>query len=180
MKTTMKFLMLVCITLAISITSCSKDGDTGPAGPAGINGQDGTDGMDGMDGQDGNANVSSVLVSGVDITIGTNTIMLPELTQDIFDAGFVIGYVTVPGSTTRWESIPVVVGGNVILDITEIRVGNLLLESTFDQTLDFRFVVVAGNSTSGKSSKNIQRELKAAGVNITDYYAVIGYFGLDY
>jgi len=181
MKTTMKFLMLVCITLAISITSCSKDGDTGPAGPAGINGQDGTDGMDGSDGQDGNANVSSVLVSDVDINVGINTVPLPELTQDIFENGFVIGYVTVAGSPARWEAMPTIVGGNVILDITEIQVGSLLIEATFDQVLDFRFVLVAANSTTGKNSgKSIREQMKEDVVNISNYEEVMDYFGLDY
>ena len=100
MKTKILVLLLTCIALTFATTSCSKDGDTGPAGPAGIDGVDGQDGADGVDGTNGNANVVSVLVPGVDITIGRNTISLPELTEDIFNNGFVIGYVTLAGNTT--------------------------------------------------------------------------------
>ena len=173
--------MLFAFALSCS-TEDGEDGAIGPQGiegPAGIDGTDGADGADGADGQDGNANVVSVLVSGVSIITGTNTVALPELTQDIFDTGVVFGYVTVSGNTSRWESIPVVIGGSVVLDITEIQVGNVILDSTFDQVLDFRFVVVSGTSSTGKNSKSsILQGLKDAGVDINNYDQVMDYFGL--
>ena len=54
MKTAIKSLSLVIVLVALTFTSCTKEGETGPMGPAGING---TDGTDGKDGNDGNANV---------------------------------------------------------------------------------------------------------------------------
>ena len=54
MKTAIKSLSLVIVLVALTFTSCTKEGETGPMGPAGING---TDGTDGEDGNDGNANV---------------------------------------------------------------------------------------------------------------------------
>ena len=54
MKTTMKYLGLVIVLIALTFTSCSKDGEIGPMGPAG------QDGINGTDGQDGNANVRTL------------------------------------------------------------------------------------------------------------------------
>ena len=163
-------------TLLIFALSCSsEDGEDGAIGPQGMQGPAG---VDGEDGEDGNANVVSVFVPDVAITVGRNTIMIPELTEDIFNNGFVIGYVTIAGNTNVWETIPVIVGGgDVALDITQIRVGELDLDATFNQTLDFRFILVAGTSSTGKTSKAAVRdELKNAGVDINDYQAVIDYF----
>lgn len=56
MKTTMKFFAYSILAFAITMTSCTKDGEIGPMGPAGANG---TNGIDGVDGQDGNANVTA-------------------------------------------------------------------------------------------------------------------------
>ncbi len=172
----LKFKLMVMALGAILILSCS--GDDGEDGIDGING---IDGVDGADGADGNANVVSVLVSGVDIVIGDNTIDLPELTQDIFDTGFVIGYTRVPANTDSWESLPVVIGSEVRLDFTEIQVGSVILESTFNQTLNFRFVLVAGTSATGKTSQaTTLKELEKAGIDINNHREVMDYFGLDY
>ena len=167
-------------TLLVFALSCStEDGEDGAPGPQGIQGTAGVDGQDGQDGEDANANVVSVFLPGVSITEGTNNIVLPELTQDIFDNGFVVGYVTVAGNTTAWETIPVVVAGEVILDITRIRVGSLDLDARFDQVLDFRFILVAGTSSTGKNSQAaVRSELKNAGIDINNYQAVLDYFRL--
>jgi len=169
----LKFKLMVMALGAILILSCSgEDGMDGAIGPQGV---------DGIDGQDGNANVVSVLVSGVDIAAGSNTIDLPELTQDIFDNGFIIGYVTIPERPNFWESIPVVIGSEVRLDITEFTVGSVILDATFNQTLNFRFVLVAGTSATGKTSQaTTLKELKEAGIDINNYREVMDYFGLDY
>lgn len=71
MKTKMKFYTIAVMVLALSLASCSKEGDMGPIGPEGPqgeqgpvgpqgpagqdgeDGQDGTDGQHGADGQDG-------------------------------------------------------------------------------------------------------------------------------
>ena len=172
-------LKLVVLALCtILVLSCS--GEDGEDGVPGLQGIEGPAGADGADGVDGNANVVSVFIPEVAITVGRNTIMIPELTEDIFNNGYVIGYVTVSGNTNVWETIPVIVGaGDVALDITQIRVGELFLDSTFDQVLDFRFILVAGTSSTGKTSiLSIRSELKNAGVDISDYEAVMNYFRL--
>lgn len=179
MKTTTKFkYFFLSIIVALAIGCNPEDGEDGAMGPKG---EQGIQGAVGEDGQDGNANVISVFLSAIRIEIGNNTIVIPELTQEIFDTGFVIGYLTVSGSTTRWESIPLISRGEVLLDLTEINVGSLNLYSTVGQTLDFRFVLVEGTSSSGKSSeKTIRARLKNAGVSLGNYEEVMDHFGLDY
>ena len=124
----------------------------------------------------------SVFVPEISIVSGRNTITIPELTEDIFNNGFVIGYTTVSGNTNIWESIPVILrSGDVVLDITQIRVGELDLDSTINDFLDFRFVLVAGTSSTGKSAKRVVlSELKNAGINIKNYEEVMAYFSLEY
>lgn len=75
MKTTMKFMMLAFMALAISITSCSKDeGPQGPIGAQGIQGEQGTAGPEGPAGQDGEALgvPGPAGTNGTDGTNGTN------------------------------------------------------------------------------------------------------------
>ena len=202
MKTSINFIKCASLIFAITLTSCSKDGDIGLQGEQGIQGEDGeqgpagedgtngtngidgtngTDGTNGEDGQDGNANVVSVTFEAKEIVIGQNIFEVPQITQDIFDSGVVLGYVTVSGNNF-WETLPIVVGGNVVLDIDRIGLGEVTLTSTFDQTLDFRFIIIASSSsTTGKSrSESVMERLKKDGVDINDYYAVMDYFGLNY
>jgi len=55
MKTTMNFITCVIMAFAITLTSCSKDGDIGPIGPSGQQGLVGPEGPAGQDGEDGEA-----------------------------------------------------------------------------------------------------------------------------
>ncbi|WP_299258940.1 hypothetical protein [uncultured Aquimarina sp.] len=156
MKTTMKFLTYVMMAFALVLTSC--DGEDG------ANGLDGAIGPQGPSGQDGNANVVSVSVDAYTVAIGQNEILVPELTQEIYDNGFVFGYTTVNGNSF-WETLPVVINENTLLDIDRIEVGKIILTSTFDQTLDFRFVLIEGTDISG--------------FNFSSYEDVQSYYNLD-
>ena len=178
MKTTIKFMTLLAMTLVLALSSCTKDGEIGPAGPAG---PAGIDGIDGTNGENGNANVVSVLLEDQTIENGTNTYDFPELTQSIFDTGVVLGYVKV-SSSDFWESLPLAIAGDIALDIDKIEVERLTLLSTFTQSgLNLRFIFIEGTSSTGKTSHiSILDELKAAGVDINNYDQVIDYFGLDY
>ncbi|OBR39394.1 hypothetical protein A9200_17465 [Maribacter hydrothermalis] len=53
MKTTTNFIKCAILIFAITITSCSKDGDIGPIGPQGEQGIQGDQGPAGEDGEDG-------------------------------------------------------------------------------------------------------------------------------
>ena len=96
MKTTMKLFTYALIILSLTITSCSKDGDTGPIGPTGAQGSDGidgTDGADGIDGVDGNANVeTTIFLNPTWSPSGLMTLQVPSITQDAFDYFLVLGF----------------------------------------------------------------------------------------
>ena len=155
--------VLLALLVAFSFSCSPEDGNDGAIGPAGTNG------VDGANGTDGNANVVSVLIENQAVSTGITTFSVPELTQDIFDTGVVYGYVTVNGND-YWETIPIVSGGSVMLDIDSIRVGEIDIETTFNQSgLNFRFILVASSS----SKLNID-------LGKMSYEEVMDYFGLDY
>ncbi|SEK74870.1 hypothetical protein SAMN04487910_1016 [Aquimarina amphilecti] len=153
MKTTMKFLTYVMMAFALVLTSC--DGEDGA---------NGLDGAIGPAGQDGNANVVSISVDAYTVAIGQNEILVPELTQDIYDNGLVFGYTTVNGNPF-WETLPIVINENTLLDIDRIEVGKIILTSTFDQTLNFRFVIIEGTNISS--------------FDFSNYEEVQNHYGLD-
>ena len=133
----LKLKPLFFVLFIILSFSCSpedgEDGEIGPQGPAGIYGID------------GNANVISVLFENQTINTGDNEFMIPELTQDIFDDGFVFAYVTVTGND-YWETLPLSLGQDIILEIDKIEVGQATIRATFTQSnLKLRFILVEGN-----------------------------------
>ncbi|MFK5877896.1 MAG: hypothetical protein QM478_00215 [Flavobacteriaceae bacterium] len=173
----MKFLTYVTFVLFLSFAVSSCSGDDGAMGPAG------TDGADGTNGTDGNANVTSVIMLGESITIGYNNFAVSELTQDIYDSGVVLGYTTVSGNSF-WETLPVISAADhtVMLEIDRISIGTITLLSTFDQTLNFRFILIASNNSSGRTAnpqQAIYNELADAGVDVNDYYAVCAYYDIN-
>lgn len=162
---TIKFLLYAI--LLVGLTACSaEDGTDGTDGIDGMNGIDGTEGPIGQDGQDGNANVVSILFEDQTVVTGINTFTIPELTQEIFDTGVVYGYVTVTGNE-YWEVMPLSLAGNIILEIDRIRIGELDIKTTFDQSnLRFRFVLIPATATTGR-------------LDFTDYDQVSTYYSLD-
>ncbi len=96
-----QYIFLILIVLFSFSCSDGEDGAIGPAGPQG---------EQGVNGQDGNANVVSVLLEDQTISNGDTVFEIPELTQEIFDSGFVFAYVTVTGNDF-WETLPLSIGG---------------------------------------------------------------------
>ncbi|MFH4967389.1 hypothetical protein V8G61_04205 [Gaetbulibacter sp. M240] len=156
----MKYLVLALL-IAFSFSCSTEDGERGPQGEQGI---------PGVDGKDGNANVISVLFENQTISVGNNVFNIPELTQDIYDNGIVYAYATV-GSNAYWEVLPLSSGGNTILEIDRIEVGQATLKATFTQSnLRIRFVLVAG-TPAGMASE---------GLSHMSYKEAMDYFGLEY
>lgn len=182
MKTSRLFMYLLMV-FAITLTACSDDGEDGMDGmdgAPGIAGQDGADGQDGEDGEDGNANVMSVTINDFSIVDGANDITIPQVTQDIVDSGLVLGYVTVSGNAF-WETIPVVTGGSVILDIDRIFLETVRLTATFSQTLNFRFLIIEGTPAgreAGSTNQDLRNYYEMQGVNFNDYESVKAFFNL--
>lgn len=165
-------LVYVCIA-AFAIYACS-DGEDGAMGPQG------EQGIQGEPGEDGNANVRSYLFEDQEITQGYQSFSVPGITQDILDHGVVFGYfknVTVPVDT--WLTMPYNNSTN-ILNISRIALGESVLFSTFDTTVNLRFVVVEGEEGVSSEGMTVNEELKKAGVDISDFYEVADYYGLEY
>jgi len=180
-----------------------QDGAIGLTGPAGLNGtdgadgtngsdgSDGSDGTDGTDGTDGNANVQTFIhdtssFSGTEISLD-----IPQITQDVIDNDVIISYIfnglnyyQVPGGgpgamyVTRswfrvgyfyipfhnWDGTPYTISAGTVDSVKVI-----LVESTS---------TTSGRTTNSK--QQIYNDLNQAGVDITDYYAVCDYYGIDY
>ncbi|MEX0273890.1 MAG: hypothetical protein AB3N16_05900 [Flavobacteriaceae bacterium] len=179
-------------------------GEQGIQGPAGADGADGTngtngaDGADGADGANGNANVSTYLFDLSDRAGASFSNTIPDMTSDVIENDLIIGYLKRSGGSV-YSPIPsgafVVATGNladVSVDLQTqqfwfffYNVGTSSLKSVPTGSLDRLKVVIAeSTSTSGKSGKSgreqILANMKSAGVDINDYYAVMDYFGLDY
>ena len=147
MKITMKLFMTPLVLLSLVFTSC--DGEDG------INGLDGAIGPEGLTGQDGNANVVSVLLENQTINNGRTIFDVPQLTQEIFDTGFVYAYVT--NRDDRWEALPLTTNQEVVLEIERISLGQIILQANFTQSnLSFRFVLVEGTDASGIDFNNYE------------------------
>lgn len=168
MKSNLKFIMIALFTIAL--TACSSE-----------DGKDGVDGQQGIPGEDGNANVKTYVFENVALTTGNNNVfLLPELTEDIVDNGVVLGYVS--NMEDAWYPMPYLDFGESVA-LYYVTVGSLALSSTIDsQELNFKFVLIGGSSgTGGKKSGEEARtaiydELETAGVDISDYNAVVNYY----
>jgi hypothetical protein len=193
MKTTMKFLGMGLALIAITLTSCSKDGEIGPMGPAG---------QDGLNGTDGNANVRLLTFDYSGVSANDYIQEIPELTQEVLDNDLILGYITTKGAMYQIPQnnigINVTDSGDRVIQTmtTDVRVkmapqsyhlyfyrsgtsySQLLPKRSF---IKLKIIIAKSSSITGKTNKEtIRTELKSAGVDINDYYAVMDYFGLEY
>ncbi|SHJ95066.1 collagen-like protein [Pseudozobellia thermophila] len=203
MKTTLRFLFCMFMSIGLLTTSCSKDGDVGPIGPQGeqgIQGEEGPQGPQGPAGEDGNANViasewfslsfEKTLVNGIPHFNGNRA--APEITSDIVEEGTVIvygklnGYVESIWPTDKVAQFPITVMHYVLGD-TQIAVykayiseGNIQINITENNDIHDgvspydRFRYVVIPSSSTTG--------KSQGPNFDkmSYQEVMDYLGLDY
>jgi len=198
MKTSIKFLTYGFLALAMTITSCTKEGPQGEQGIPGAEGLQGEQGETGPAGAVGNANVQTYVFDLSDIT-ESNSIpnSLSALTEDVVDNDLIIGYLQNSQGNTYY-AIPAGVwpnGTGGFYDVeADIAVGTYWVHFYQVGTQTFmpiggielgklKIVIAESNSTTvaGKSSKeSTLSKMKNAGVDINDYYAVMDYFGLEY
>ncbi|MCK0136572.1 collagen-like protein [Arenibacter sp. S6351L] len=208
MKTSKKFLGLVIAVMALTFTSCSKDGEIGPIGPTGPrgeqgiqgatgangevgeDGEDGQDGIDGVDGQDGNANIIASEWISSQFPEGTAfTYFLVDddrITNELVAEAAILAY----GLDTTGAVAPLPVSSNnesysYVLYPQFLQIGFFAksvdgTNETFDILSAFRYVIIPTTMTGKTSGTNIHSILKNAGIDINDYYAVMDYLGLDY
>jgi hypothetical protein len=202
MKTTLSNLMFAAFFfIAAGFISCEGDkGDTGPAGADGVDGIDGVDGTDGTDGADGNANVIIISLLEEDITwtagsyLGRTsnvfTLDTTAVTQDIVDHGTVLGFCTI---NPTWYALPFTwenaagTSRQYVFHTYALDMINLYAYQTsgvlFPGAItEYRFLLITDNTVLTKSSsgKNVLSRMEQAGVDVTNYYEVMDYFGLKY
>jgi hypothetical protein len=169
----MKISRLVYVLMGAMIIYACSDGEDGATGPQG------EQGIQGEPGEDGNANVQSYLFEDQAFSAGQVSFDVPAITQDILDYGAVLAYLR-PQGATFWYGIPYYYQ-SASLTVYGIFPGLVRLSSTFDvSSYDFRFVVIEGNEGSTSKSMSVEQELKQAGVDISDFYEVADYYGLEY
>ncbi|WP_431163864.1 hypothetical protein [Flagellimonas beolgyonensis] len=191
----LKLFSIAIIVMAITLGSCTgDDGETGPQGPQGVAGVDGMDGQDGHDGANGNANVQAF---SVDVSDWAGGKILPFNIPDNIDKTkyaflfyleslngeyvFPVPGASLDGSfnTTLFYS-----------QTTEGEFGDAQISffSSIDGTafnmppnVFGRVIIIAAEI--GTASKNgftdVLSELKASGVDLSDYHAVAAYFRLE-
>lgn len=201
---TLKTIMYALFTVVLLLSySCE-----GPEGPVGMDGRDGIDGIDGQNGedgdngQDGNANVIS---RKFDLFNWNDTsgrieqlVYWNALTKDVIENDAILFYMKT-NHNGRYGVLP----GEVVIDGTpsymNVELGPgytslISLKPNYNGTgsayvpirtgdVDFLRVVIIKSSSSSKSSNaknNVLESLKAANINVNDYYAVCDYYGLEY
>tara|TARA_R110001583_G_scaffold42654_7_gene135682 strand:+ start:416 stop:1012 length:597 start_codon:yes stop_codon:yes gene_type:complete len=198
MKTAIKSLSLVIVLVALTFTSCTKEGETGPMGPAGING---TDGTDGEDGNDGNANVmasdwleptessysvnnprykalplatnlsSSLLEDGVILVYYDNDVDIYLLPNHVFALdGTILKSID---SKINRASRNIYV--NIQRSDSDLTPGEYLWDPSgppYGKGVRFRYVIVPSNAASGKKAAIDYKKMS--------YEDVMDHFGLDY
>jgi hypothetical protein len=198
---TIKLLYMAVLCVAIALFSCSgEDGEQGIQGEQGIPGEQGIQGPQGEQGvpgeqgepgepgEDGNANVRRFNISLEGYSGSSFQVPMPsEVTAEDIDnsALFVYlersgAYFPVPGMGPggifymRMSYVPELIGVN-FLDVPNFNAYGVN-EGYFDSLV----LIVAEANVVGKSSQeSVMSELKAAGVDTSDYNAVAEYFGLE-
>lgn len=182
------------------------DGAMGPAGTNGIDGVDGTDGEDGADGADGangadgtdgNANVIASEWAVADFpdtwsfSQASVTISDPNITEEVLSTYTLLGYFSLSDSYTEIFAIPftesflrsftmqqkMAVGAYTITEL-----GNLDTVDTIDPIDGFvRYILIAPAPLSGKGGNSYSiNGMQENGVDLSNYYEVMDYLGMDY
>ena len=198
MKTAIKSLSLVIVLVALTFTSCTKEGETGPMGPAGING---TDGTDGKDGNDGNANVmASDWLEPTESSYSVNNPrykalpLATNLSSSLLEDGVILVYydndtdvyllpnhIFAPDGTIL-KSIDSKINRasrNIYVNIqrsdSDLTPGEYLWDPSgppYGKGVRFRYVIVPSNAASGKKAAIDYKKMS--------YEDVMDHFGLDY
>lgn len=198
MKTAIKSLSLVIVLVALTFTSCTKEGETGPMGPAGING---TDGTDGEDGNDGNANVmASDWLEPTESSFSVNNPrykalpLATNLSSSLLEDGVILVYYDndvdiylLPNHVfaldgTILKSIDSKINRasrNIYVNIqrsdSDLTPGEYLWDPSgppYGKGVRFRYVIVPSNAASGKKAAIDYKKMS--------YEEVMDHFGLDY
>ncbi|WP_106792548.1 hypothetical protein [Aquimarina sp. Aq78] len=164
---------------------CS-DGEDGAIGPVGPQGGQGIAGGDGTNGENGNANVRSFTYNLSTISDGFHDQSIPEFTQEVIDNDAILGYLKLNGSTRLYpipntNLTPLRIDIRTFIELEKYSMDfynrnlNTVFSVTAGQFDELRIVIIASTNRSGEQ-QDILSKLKAEGVDINDYYAVMKHF----
>lgn len=164
------------LCMAITFVSCS--------------GEDGAQGIPGTNGLDGNANLQRFDIDIDPLFDGSNLQFDTPIDPQEIENYTLFFYLRT--SSNVMYSIPGPLVGNFTYARTtydlDTSSGAIVFYSTSDDSLEnveagsytmLKIVAIESLSGSNKGKKNIVEELKAAGVDTSDYQAVADYFGLE-
>jgi hypothetical protein len=140
--------LLLCIAVAITLFSCTKQGPAGPMGQAGFQGQPGVQGPAGPQGDTGTANV--IYSSWNNSFSGNNGIWaIPELTQNIIDSGLVLVYAK---ELSTVIALPYSIPQSSYYVVDLISVGQIQLSSSTNlDDFSFSYIIIPGGVPSVNS-----------------------------
>ncbi len=197
MKTNMKKLSYLLLSLFIILASCAGDGEPGPVGEDGTNGIDGADGTNGADGTDGtngtdgNANVQTFLFTEPEWDTNEMDLNLPAITEAVLNKSVILGYANL-GS--NWYSTDGYYSSGYLRSYARVEL--YVIKAYNDDNTDdpsppsistVKIIIiestntteVAGNGRAAVSPQQaILNELATAGVDINDYEQVAAYYNL--
>jgi len=193
---------LLLVLALLGLFAC--EGPEGPQGPAGPAGATGPQGPAGPAGADGNANVTivSLLYDDITWTAGSylgraaNVFSFTEngVNQDIIDHGTVLGYCYVAWEGIwyplpfTWENLSGISRQYVLFGYTLNTITIYAYETSgvLDPSAitEYRFLLITDNTVTAAKGESAEEaiiaKLKKEGVDISDYYEVADYFGLEY
>lgn len=180
------------------------EGPVGPKGDKGDTGATGATGATGQDGQDGNANVISISLLSEDITwveevylghpVYKFSLINSSVNEDIINHGAVLGYCKLGDN---WFQLPVtwIFLGESFSIIHSFSPGTITLYSfnanggfdpfmiTEGQLIEYRFLLITDNTVAGSKGITAETEIKSklskAGIDVSNYYEVIEYYGIN-
>lgn len=202
-----KLLYMAVLCMAMALVSCSGEdgeqglqGDQGPAGEQGIQGpqgpqgsqgdqgEQGEQGEPGEPGEDGNANVRRFNISLEGYSGSSFQVPMPiEVTQADIDNGAFFFYIEESGV---FYPLPGLLGINTFGSVRYLS--DLIIIDFKNPTVDFNatfvqegsygnliLIVAEANIVGKNNQESMMNELKAAGVDTSDYHAMAKYFGLE-
>lgn len=174
-------------------------GSVGPAGATGamgVTGATGTDGEDGEDGLDGNANVTSMTFDLSTASGNSYTLSSEPLSADQVENNVVLAFLKTGGDWYQLPNQAILTNGFYLLDISTymsasgsqflFRLGFRRSGTPYNiasgdlDTLKLVFIEETSSTTGKSAGKSNMQQLKDQGVDATDYFQVMDYFGLDY
>lgn len=184
-KMTLQLLAATLVAIAISFSSCSKEGPVGPQGEQGAQGPQGAKGDKGDKGDAGTANViysawtdtakwlPDTVHNGsvVDTISFTAIIKAPQLSLDILNMGMVKVYADFNGDDTDPTVVALpYLGGSFYVDAI-FYLNTIQLTSNIKfEGLPIRYVLVPGETAAGRKSSQV--------IDWNDYNAVKKYLNL--